>query len=293
MSTFWSAYIIILTSIVLIGTVWVLFGNHKYLDKDGTTTGHEYDGINEYDNPLPNWWFYMFVATIVFGVAYLIFYPGMGSYKGLLNWTQVGQWEQRVAKAEEKVNAVFAGFREVPVAELATNRKALKMGQRIFANNCAQCHGLDAKGSLGFPNLTDNDWLYGSDPATIKTSITDGRRGAMPSWLAAMGEKGVVETTQYLRSLGGHAGDPVKIAAGAKNFQTYCASCHGADGKGNPAVGAPNLTDDIWLYGGEFNDIRHSIQQGRNGVMPTHADKLSSDKIHLLSAYVYSLSQPK
>jgi len=291
MSDFWSGYIIVLTSIVLIGTIWLLLGNNKDIEKDGTTTGHEYDGINEYDNPLPEWWVYMFWATIIFSLGYLVAYPGMGNFKGVLNWTQVNQWEKQVEKAAAETEAVFAAYRDMSIEEVAADKKALKMGQRIFANNCAQCHGIDAKGSQGFPNLSDNDWLYGGEAATIKHSIANGRTGVMPGWMAALNDKGVVETAQYVLSLSGKSSDAAKAEAGAKHFQMFCVACHGADGKGIPAMGAPNLTDDIWLYGGTFADIRRTIADGRTGVMPAHAEKLNSDKIHLLSGYVYSLSQ--
>jgi cytochrome c oxidase cbb3-type subunit 3 len=292
MSDFWSNWIIILTVISIVGMTWILFANRKVSDKkEGATTGHIYDGIEEYDNPLPAWWFYMFLITIIFGVGYLVAYPGMGNFKGLLGWTSIGQWEQQLSQAKEKYGPVFAQYSATPLAELAGNRDAMKMGQRLFSNNCAQCHGGDARGGYGFPNLADSDWLYGGDPETIKTSITNGRIGAMPPWGAALGAEGVENVSQYVLSLAGTAHDQAKAAAGQPQYQALCIACHGPEGKGNPLLGAPNLSDETWLYGGSLDQIKHSIQAGRNGNMPGHSELLNSDKIHILAAYVYSLSQ--
>lgn len=288
MSNFWSLWIIVLTVITIVGITWLLFSNRKSTGSGpDKTTGHIYDGIEEYDNPLPAWWFNMFVITIVFAVGYLIFYPGMGNFKGLLNWTQINQWQADVDRAEKKYGEIFAQYRVMPVEEVAKNAKALKMGQRMFANNCAQCHGGDARGGNGFPDLTDGEWLYGDSPDQIRESIMQGRSGAMPGWLAALTEDGVIEVSQYVKSLSG----TVEGDAPAKaKFQMFCGACHGADGTGNIAFGAPDLTNDIWLYGGSLGQIAHSIRNGRNGRMPIHKELLSEDKVHLLTAYVYSLS---
>ncbi len=288
MSTFWSLWIIVLTVISFVGITWILFANRKSTGSGpDKTTGHIYDGIEEYDNPLPAWWFHMFVITIVFSVGYLIFYPGMGNFKGVLNWTQVNQWQAEVDRAETKYGEIFAQYRAMPIEELSKNSKALKMGQRMFSNNCAQCHAGDARGGNGFPDLTDGEWLYGHSPEQIKESIMAGRSGAMPGWLAALKEEGVSEVSQYVKNLS--VGGEVNEAAKAK-FQMFCSACHGADGTGNIAFGAPDLTNDIWLYGGSLGQISHSIRNGRNGRMPVHKELLSEDKIHLLTAYVYSLS---
>jgi cytochrome c oxidase cbb3-type subunit 3 len=291
MSSFWSLWIIVLTVISLIGITWLLFANRK--TKGGgrdATTGHVYDGIEEYDNPMPAWWFHMFVITIVFGVGYLIAYPGMGEFKGLLNWTQVNQWQAEMDSADKKYGALFAEYGAMPVEQLASNSQALKMGQRMFANNCAQCHGSDARGSRGFPNLADAEWLYGGSPEQIKTSITEGRTGAMPAWGPALGAEGVTSVTRYVMSLSGREIDPATAEEGKAKFGMFCASCHGAEGKGNVAMGAPDLSNAIWLYGGSEGAIQQSVSNGRNGVMPAHKELLSEDKIHLLTAYIYSLS---
>jgi len=296
MSGFWSAWISLLTAISIAGITWILFANRTTKGSGpDQTTGHVYDGIEEYDNPLPAWWFQLYVISILFSIGYLIAYPGMGNYKGLLNWTQVGQWQQRVDAAEKKYSALFAQYRDLPVIELASNKKALKMGQRMFANNCSQCHGGDARGTAGFPDLADSEWLYGGSPEQIKASITRGRNGMMPGWLAPLTEVGVSEVSQYVYSLSATSEaletlDAPAVAAGKGKFAMFCSACHGGDASGNVMLGAPDLSNDIWLYGGTLEHIAQSISGGRSGKMPAHGEVLSEDKIHLLSAYVYSLS---
>ena len=293
MTSFWSNWIIILTTITIVGITWILLANRKGSARTGEeTTGHVYDGIEELDNPLPAWWFYMFMITIVWGIGYLVFYPGMGNYSGLLGWTAVDQHDRSVAQADEKFREMRDKYLALPIAEIATDPKVIKMGQRMFANNCAQCHGADAKGRYGFPNLTNNDWIYSGTAEGIKTTIHDGRRAVMPAWGDILGDQGVNETTAYILSLSGRKGNSAEISAGEKHFKTYCAACHQADGTGNPLMGAPNLANGIWLYGGKSEQISQTIRSGRNGVMPAHKDTLSEDKIHILTAYVYSLNQP-
>ena len=292
MNSFWSAWIIVLTVVTIIGVTWLLFANRKSTSNDPEgKTGHVYDGIEEYDNPLPAWWFHMFVITIVFGVGYLIAFPGLGNFKGLLNWTQIDQWEREREKANEKYGEVFARYAAMSVEEVAQDKKALKMGQRMFANNCAQCHGSDARGSYGFPNLVDEEWLFGGSPEQIRTTIVQGRTGVMPAWEAVLGEQGIVNVSAYVLSLSGREVDAKQAESGAQQFKTFCSSCHGADGKGSVALGAPDLTNDIWLYGGSPGLVQRTIRNGRNGQMPAHGELLSEDKIHILTAYVYSLSQ--
>lgn len=291
MASFWSLWVIVLTSITLILLTWILFANRSRENPEGKTTGHVYDGIEEYDNPMPAWWFMMFVITLVFGVAYLIVYPGMGNYAGLLGWTQEKQHDRQVAQAEEKYREMRDRYLALPVEEIATDPAVRKMGRRMFAINCAQCHGSDAKGAYGFPNLTDDDWIYGGTPDAIKTTLVQGRQAAMPAWGAILGDQGINETTAYVLSLNGRDVDESLAAAGEKHFATYCVACHGADGTGNPALGAPNLTNGIWLYGGTAEQIAHSLRAGRNGAMPAFSETLSEDKIHILTAYVYGLSE--
>lgn len=291
MSSFWSLWVIVLTAITFVLILVVLFGNRTRETKDVGTTGHVYDGIEEYDNPLPAWWFMMFVITIVFGAGYLVVYPGLGNYPGLLGWTQVEQHDRDVARAEERYRDMRDRYLALPVEEVAMDPAARKMGQRMFANNCAQCHGSDAKGAYGFPNLTDNDWIWGGSAETIKATLVNGRQAAMPPWEAILGDKGIQETTAYVLSLSGRDVEEGLKAAGEKHFQTYCVACHQADGTGNPLLGAPNLTNGIWLYGGTAEQIAHTLRKGRNGNMPAFEQTLSEDKIHILTAYVYGLSQ--
>jgi cytochrome c oxidase cbb3-type subunit 3 len=300
MSTFWSLWIIILTSINLVLLFWILMANRRraVTGDEGTearTTGHEYDGIEEYDNPLPRWWFWMFILTFIFTIGYLIIYPGMGAYEGLKDsegkpWTGVNELRGHQAEAQKIYAETYGVYSKMPIAELATNPDALKMGFRLFSNNCAICHGADGGGNPGFPNLTDKDWLYGGTPEKILETITHGRIAAMPSWLGVIGEEGVVDVTEYVLQISGHEHDAQKAEKGAKVYADNCVACHGVDGKGNQLVGSPNLTDDIWLYGSEPATIRQTVRDGRNGVMPAQQELLKEDRIHLLAAYVYSLS---
>ncbi|MBV0931971.1 cytochrome-c oxidase, cbb3-type subunit III [Marinobacterium weihaiense] len=296
MSAFWSAWVTVITLAVILGCAWLLFAtrkSEKFKETTEQTVGHVYDGIEEFDNPLPQWWFYMFVATVIFGLGYLMLYPGLGNFKGLLGWTSHNQWETEMQHAEEVYRPVFAKYAALSVEELQlpANEEGLKMGQRMFANNCSVCHGTAGTGAIGFPNLTDDDWLYGGDPATIKQTLINGRNGGMPAWADVLGEDGVRDVASYVMTLSGK--EPVAgtdIANGEKQYQALCTACHGADAKGMHALGAPNLTDDIWLYGGSFKQIAHTIRAGRAGVMPAQKNLLSEDKIHLITAYVYSLS---
>jgi cytochrome c oxidase cbb3-type subunit III len=294
MNSFWSGWIIVLTTISFVLITWILFANRKTKGSGpDTTTGHVYDGIEEYDNPLPAWWFHLFVISIVFSVGYLIAYPGMGSFKGVLGWTQEGQWQEQRDKADQRYGKIFAKYAAMSVQELMNEPKALKMGQRLFANNCAQCHGSDANGSYGFANLADEEWLYGGSPEQIKTTITQGRTAAMPAWESVLGEKGIVTVSAYVLSLSGREVNAEHAGVGEQQFKTYCSACHGAEGKGSIVFGAPDLTNSSWLYGGSAGLVQRSIRNGRNGKMPAHQQLLGEDKIHLLTAYVYSLSLDK
>ena len=296
MSTFWSLWIIGLTTVNMILIIWVLMANRKVAisddaDPENKTTGHIYDGIEEYDNPLPKWWFQMFVGTIIFMVIYLILYPGMGNWKGVLGWTSHNQLEREQQKADEQYGEIFAQYAAMPIEEVADDPRAIKMGVRLFANNCAVCHGADGGGNMGFPNLTDKDWLYGGSPEQIKQTIQHGRAGNMPAWGPIIGEENVNAAAEYVLSLSGNAQNEELASKGQAVFAQNCAACHGADAKGMQILGAPNLTDDIWLYDGSAQGVRHSIRNGRANIMPAQDEKLRAEKIHLLSAYVYSLSQ--
>ena len=298
MTSFWSWYIVILTSGTLLALIWLIFATRKGQRSDTTeeTVGHVYDGIEEYDNPLPRWWFMLFVGTLIFAVGYLVLYPGMGNWKGVLpgyqgGWTSAKQYDREMERADAKYGPIFAKYAAMPIPEVAKDELALKMGGRLFASHCAVCHGSDGKGAHGFPNLTDDDWLWGGSPETIKTTIMKGRKAAMPGWEAALGNQGVKDVTGYVRSLAGLKNpEGLNLAAGKKSYDAMCVACHGPEGKGNQALGSPNLTDKVWLYGSSFNQVQQTTRYGRNGVMPAQEDFLGNDKVHLLTAYIYSLS---
>ena len=298
MTSFWSWYVVILTTGTLLALTWLIFATRKGQRSDTTdqTVGHVYDGIEEYDNPLPRWWFMLFVGTIIFAVGYLVLYPGMGNWKGILpgydgGWTSTKQYEREITKADDKYGPIFSKYAAMSIEEVAKDEQALKMGGRLFASNCSVCHGSDAKGSHGFPNLTDNEWIWGGDTETIKLTIMKGRNAAMPGWEAALGNDGIKNVTGYVRSLSGLKNpEGVDLEAGQKSFNTMCVACHGADAKGNLMLGAPNLSDKIWLYCSSFAQVQQTIRPGRNGQMPAQEDFLGNDKVHLLAAYVYSLS---
>lgn len=295
MSSFWHWYIILISLGVILGSGILLYFTHTIkVDhaKEGESMGHSFDGIEEINNPLPKWWHFMFWATIVYSLGYLALYPGLGSYPGLLGWTSDGQWQGEMKKAEENYQPIFDKMAATQLTELVKDQDALKIGQRLFANNCAICHGSDARGAQGFPNLTDNDWLYGSEPETIKQSIMMGRGGVMPSMIDALGGKEAVhQVASYVRGLNSYEVDKDAAAIGEQKFKVYCAVCHGADAKGNQLMGAPNLTDGIWLYGGSQEIVEQTISKGRNGKMPAHKDVLGEQKVHVLAAYIYSLSK--
>lgn len=259
------------------------------LDSDNTN-GHEWDGIKEMNNPLPMWWVGLFIITVIFGLAYLFLFPGLGTYNGKFGWTEVKQYEAEVAKNNEKIAPLYAKYAAMPVEEVAKIPEARDIGKRIFLNNCAACHGSDAKGSRGFPNLTDSDWLYGGSPDTIKLTINNGRNGIMPPMAAAVGnEEDVKNVANYVLSLSGSIHDSGRANAGKDKF-VVCAACHGAEGKGNQMIGAPNLSDNIWLHGQGEAAIIKRIHEGKNNVMPAWKEKFTPEQIHLLTAYVWGLS---
>ncbi|WP_048307604.1 cytochrome-c oxidase, cbb3-type subunit III [Halomonas sp. PR-M31] len=298
LSSFWSLWIIVITLGTIIFCWWILFANRKTdkqpsVDGEIETTGHTADGIDEYDNPLPRWWFMLFVGTIIFAVAYLLLYPGLGNFRGVLGWSQEGQWDEEIAYAQEQYAPIFAKYSEVPVPELAQDGDAMRVAERIFLNNCAVCHGSNAKGGYGFPNLTDDAWLYGGEPENIVTTLNNGRNGLMPAW-QQLGDNNLENVTSYVVSLSGEEHDADKAKQGEAIFVSACVACHGADGKGNQAIGAPNLTDNTWLYrqpGQETHTaVLETLRNGRNGHMPAQAAYIGENKVHLVAAYIYSLS---
>ena len=294
-SSFWDFYIgvISVVSILACGVLLVAQSKRRVAGGEAETTGHSWDeDLGEYNNPLPRWWMWLFWITIVFSLVYLALYPGLGSFAGYWKWTQVGQLERETAHANAQFGPLYEKFAGQEVAQLAKSPAALAIGQKLFLNTCAQCHASDGAGSRGFPNLTDGDWLYGGDPATIKLTITEGRNGVMPPFGPALGEQGTKDVAHYVMSLSGMANDSIRTARGKPLFVQICAACHGAEGKGNPQLGAPNLTDRTWLHGSAELVIIETVTRGRNSQMPAHKELLTPAKIHLLTAYVHSLSQP-
>ncbi len=296
MSSFWSGWVLVLTLACLALISFILFSTWKVQRKESTdeTVGHEFDGITEYDNPMPMWWIGLFLGTMIFAAVYLVLYPGIwpGKFEGILGWTSRGELQADQKKHARQYQPLFEQYAAKSIVALQGNPKALNMGKRIFLNNCALCHGSDAGGAFGFPNLTDKNWLWGDSPDEIKHSIMEGRNGQMPSWGPVLGEKGVRNVASYVRNLSGleTTATAKELASGKAAFATTCAVCHGNDAKGNKLFGAPNLTDNTWLYGGSQAQVEYTIRKGRNGVMPAWKNILGKEKAHLVAAYVYSLS---
>ena len=297
-SGFWSWYIIIGAGGGIVAMFWLnrWMSSGAARPKAGEkpkTMGHVWDeDLQELNNPLPKWWLNMFYITLVFGIGYLALYPGMGTFSGILGWTEKNQYEKEIAAADKQFGPLYDKYLKEDLKLLSANHDALKTGGRLFVNYCTGCHGSDAGGGPGFPNLRDEDWLYGGDPQVIKASIMNGRTGAMPPWGAVLGPDGTANVAEYVLALSSRSVNETAAAAGKEKFQQLCVACHGPDGKGNPAMGAPNLTDNIWLYGGSKKAIMETIEKGRAGRMPAHAEFLGEAKVHLLAAYVYSLSHP-
>ena len=290
---FWSLYVAGLT-LASILACWLLLwvtARKKIASSSDNTTGHVCDeDLREMNNPMPRWWMWLFVITIIFGLLYLVAYPGLGSYEGELRWSTRGEYTSEVEKANVELAPLYAKFTARKAEDLAGDPVAMGVGERLFMNNCSQCHGSDARGSKGFPNLADNDWLYGGSPQKISETITAGRHGAMPPMAAAVGSADDVKNVaQYVLSLSGSPHDSVKAQLGKGKFGA-CAACHGVDGKGNPAMGAPNLTDDVWLHGWGEPAIIAMINSGKTSAMPPQAGKLTDAQIHVLTAYVWGLS---
>jgi cytochrome c oxidase cbb3-type subunit 3 len=315
MTMFWTIWI----SVISLGTIigcwlglrWTLSNNTDVAE--GESMGHEFDGIIELNNQLPKWWTNMFYLTMIWGFLYLLAYPGLGAFKGLLGWESSNQGMLTLAEsqaelakdiaednlneyaitvklAQERFDPIFEEYAKTPVEQLIFNEEAVQVGKRLFLQNCAQCHGSDARGQRGgFPNLTDNDWLYGGSGDKIKETLMNGRHGVMPPWLASFGDKGIEEVVAYTLSLSGRDVDIGLATAGKARF-VVCAACHGIDAKGNQMLGAPNLTDNIWLYGGSSRAVTETLNYGRNGVMPAFDKTLGKDKVHVVATYVYSLS---
>jgi cytochrome c oxidase cbb3-type subunit 3 len=289
-------FIVLVTIVNILACVWLLRWTAKPRSAGekiggGADTGHVWDkDLREYNNPLPRWWLWVFYITVVFGLLYLALYPGLGTFRGVKGWTQANQYQQERDAVEAKARAWLAPFASMTVPQLAGDAKAMSTAHNLFQNNCAQCHGSDGRGAKGFPNLSDQNWQWGGDPDTVVQTITGGRMAAMPPWGEVLGADGVQEAVAYVQALSGQPSDAAKAAAGKVRFETVCAACHGIDGKGNPLLGAPNLTDSIWLYGSDAASLTETLTRGRNGQMPAFGDKLGAERVRLLAGYVTRLS---
>ncbi len=293
MSNFWSWFISVLVLANIAGVVWLLIVTARFKTSEIAqgTTGHVWDeDLSEYNNPLPLWWLGLFLISVVFGMCYLAFYPGLGATTGALGWTSSKEAAADLAENNHKLEAVFAHFRDQPVETLEHDPQALTLGHNVFVNNCAACHGSDARGAKGYPNLADNDWLYGGAPDTVVATVLKGRNGVMPPFASVLGERGVDEVANYVLTLSGQKADATLAEAGKARF-IVCAACHGSEGKGNVVIGAPNLTDDIWLYGSSLDDIKTTIKNGRNGHMPAWEPIIGQDRARLVAAWVLAQSQ--
>ena len=301
-SGFWPIYISVLTLVSILGT-WIFLKSQTTRrfapGEKAKLMEHTWDGdLQDYNNPLPRWWLGLFYGTMIFGLGYLALWPGLGNFAGLLGWTSRGEYQAEVKAAEARFQPVYAKYMQEDIATVAADPDARAIGKHLFLTYCSQCHGSDAMGAKGFPNLTDNDWLYGGEPETIQATITNGRSGVMPAWGPILGPEKVKQVANYVLSLSGRKHDATLAAAGQAVFAENCAACHMPDGTGMKALGAPNLTDKVWLYGGSEATIIETISKGRNGVMPALSQTLGTTsnkeaKLHLLAAYVYGLSQQK
>ncbi|HEV6964507.1 cytochrome-c oxidase, cbb3-type subunit III [Roseateles sp.] len=289
----WSAFVAAATILGLVACVLLLlFASRRQPSAADNTTGHIWDeDLRELNNPLPLWWMGLFVLTILFAGAYLALYPGLGSSAGKLGWSSLGEHAADTAQARATMAPVYAAFNGMAPEQLAKDPKAHAIGERLFANNCAQCHGADAKGSKGFPNLTDNDWLWGGSYDTIVETITKGREGNMPVMAPAVGtSEDVRNVAHYVLSLSGSPHNALYAQLGKPKF-VACAACHGPAGQGNQALGAPNLSDKIWLHGWGEQAVMAMVNNGKHNVMPAHGERLTPEQIRVLAAYIWSLSQ--
>ena len=292
-SNFWSVFVTGVTIVSIVACLLLLWfsGKAKAMTTSDNTTGHVWDGdLREMNNPLPRWWAWLFVITIVFALVYLWLYPGLGAYAGKFAWSSTGQHQSEVDKGNADVAPLYAKYAAMKPEDVAKDAKAMAIGERLFMNTCAQCHGSDARGNKGIPNLTDNDWLGGGTPDVIKNNITKGRIGMMPPMAAAVGTADDVKNVaNYVLSLSGSPHDSLRASLGKPKF-VVCAACHGPDGKGVQAIGSANLTDDIWLHGYGEAAIIAMVNNGKTNQMPAQGDKFTPEQIHVLASYVWGLS---
>ena len=292
-SDFWHYYVTGLVVLSVAFCIWILASNMTRRSP-GPVSLHDHiwdETLQEYNHPLPRWWMYLFWLTLFFAIGYYFLYPGLGNLPGEIGWTSVGQYQEEMKKADEQFKPIYDKYLKQDLLAVAVDPEAQAMGQRLFLTYCAQCHGADARGAKGYPNLTDGDWLYGGDAATVKATIVGGRQGVMPALGGVLGAEGVKDVANYVRSLSGLAHDSLRAQRGKDAFMQNCVACHGPEGKGNQALGAPNLTDRVWLYGSSEATIVETVSKGRQNQMPVFKDLLGEPKIHLLAAYVIGLSK--
>jgi cytochrome c oxidase cbb3-type subunit 3 len=296
MTAFWAWFVAAGTIAFVIWCVWLISWSAKQgpqNKEDEDLVGHVWDGdIEEWNNPAPKWWLYLYFITIAWAVGYMVVYPGIGAFEGLLGWSQQGQYEEEMQAAEARYAPIYERFAAMEFEELVQDQDALDLGRSLYASYCTTCHGSDARGAPGYPNLTDNDWQWGGTEQDIISTLTNGRVAVMTPWAQILGSDEAVDNmVTYVQSLSGIVDASDVQASAGTQFTTFCAACHMPDGTGNQVLGAPNLTDDIWLYGGDAETIRTAIEQGRNGQMPAHGEFLGENRVRILAAYVYSLSQ--
>jgi cytochrome c oxidase cbb3-type subunit 3 len=296
MTTFWAWFVAVGTIGFIIWAAWLILWSAKQGPQgkeDSELVGHKWDGdLEEWNNPTPRWWLYLYFITIIFGIGYLILFPGLGVFDGVRGWSQEGQYEKEMREAAERYEPIYAEFAAMDFETRAADPEAQKLGASLYASYCTTCHGSDARGAVGFPNLADADWQWGSSEDAIYASIYSGRQAVMTPWAQILGSDEAVENmVSYVRSLSGLEEAGESAASAQTQFTTFCAACHMPTGTGNPILGAPNLTDDAWLYGSSRETIRETIEQGRQGQMPAHGALLGENRTKILAAYVYSLSQ--
>jgi cytochrome c oxidase cbb3-type subunit 3 len=305
-----SVFVVVFTAINVLACLWLLWWTSRSRQTGQADalqpavagadvpaagkTGHVWDGdLEEFNNPLPRWWLGLFIITVLFGAAYLIVFPGLGNFSGVKRWSSIESYEAQMKEQRARFEERVASLSGKSLQQLANDPSAMATARNLFGANCSTCHGSDARGARGFPNLTDHDWLWGGDDQTVYQSIAQGRHGMMPALGAVLGDSGLNEVASYVVSLGGRKAPADWVAAGKERFATICAGCHGTDAQGNPQLGAPNLTDGTWLHGGDFDTVRATITNGRDSQMPAHATTLGDSKVRLLAAYVLSLSHSK
>lgn len=289
----WSYYIAAVALLGVVFCVWLLYTQRGWLKKDAkhVDTGHVWDGnITELNTSVPRWWTIMYLALCVFGLGYWILYPGLGSFQGVLKYSSAAQVKAHQEALQRRIEPVYEKYRAMSFAEIASDEDGRMIGQRLFLNNCAQCHGSDARGAGSFPNLADSNWLHGGDPEQIMHSITEGRHGIMPPWGSVVTPREASDIAQYVRSLSGLAADQLQVVRGKRGFDKTCVACHGADGTGNTALGAPDLTANVWMYGSSEASIVETILNGRENIMPAQKGILTEDQIRMLTAWVWGLS---